>query len=79
MFECHGFCSGDQVVVSVQLEREDDEEVSPFVMAPFFPQVRNGGKAVGRKCGSEKKDRRERERERETYCHCSVVTKAGGR
>ena len=26
-------------MVSVQLEREDEEEVSPYVMAPFFPQV----------------------------------------
>jgi len=31
--------SGDQVVVAVKLEREDEEEVSPHVIAPFFPQV----------------------------------------
>ena len=31
--------SGDQVVVVVKLEREDEEEVSPHVIAPFFPQV----------------------------------------
>ena len=36
-------CSGDQVMVSVQLEREDEEEVSPYVMAPFFPQVSSVG------------------------------------
>lgn len=33
-------CSGEQVVVTVKLEREDEEEVSPHVIAPFFPQVR---------------------------------------
>ena len=32
--------SGEQVVVVVKLEREDEEEVSPHVIAPFFPQVR---------------------------------------
>jgi len=26
-------------MVSVKLEREDEEEVSPHVIAPFFPQV----------------------------------------
>ena len=31
--------SGEQVTVSVSLEREDEEEVSPYVIAPFFPQV----------------------------------------
>ena len=31
--------SGEPVVVSVKLEREDEEEVSPYVIAPFFPQV----------------------------------------
>ena len=31
--------SGQSVVVDVKLEREDEEEVSPFVIAPFFPQV----------------------------------------
>ena len=66
---CHGYCSGDQVVVSVQLEREDEEEVSPFVMAPFFPQVREGDSGRERE--------RERERERCLFT-CSVVKKAGG-
>ena len=32
--------SGSQVLINVKLEREDDEEVSPHVVAPFFPQVR---------------------------------------
>ena len=32
-------CSGSQVVVVVKLEREDEEEGSPHVIAPFFPQV----------------------------------------
>ena len=27
-------------MVTVKLEREDEEEVSPHVIAPFFPQVR---------------------------------------
>lgn len=27
------------VVVDIKLEREDEDEVSPFVIAPFFPQV----------------------------------------
>lgn len=27
------------MTVNVQLVREDEEEVSPFVIAPFFPQV----------------------------------------
>ena len=26
-------------MVTVKLEREDEEEVSPHVIAPFFPQV----------------------------------------
>ena len=30
---------GEQVVVIVRLEREDEEETSPQVIAPFFPQV----------------------------------------
>ena len=34
-------CSGSQVVVVVKLEREDEEEGSPHVIAPFFPQVRS--------------------------------------
>ena len=33
------YFSGQSVVVDVKLEREDDEQVSPFVIAPFFPQV----------------------------------------
>ena len=33
-------CYSDQsVTISVSLEREDEEEVSPYVIAPFFPQV----------------------------------------
>ncbi len=36
-----GIHSGSQVVVAVRLEREDEEEVSPHVIAPFFPQVRS--------------------------------------
>ena len=31
---------GSQVVLSVKLEREDEEDLSPHVVAPFFPQVR---------------------------------------
>ena len=31
--------SDSQVVVVVKLEREDEEDVSPHVVAPFFPQV----------------------------------------
>ena len=34
-------CSGSQVVIVVKLEREDEEEGSPHVIAPFFPQVRS--------------------------------------
>ncbi|XP_019848948.1 PREDICTED: U5 small nuclear ribonucleoprotein 200 kDa helicase-like [Amphimedon queenslandica] len=34
---------GHSVVVDVKLEREDEEEVSPFVIAPFFPQRREEG------------------------------------
>ena len=34
-------CSGSQVMVVVKLEREDEEEGSPHVIAPFFPQVRS--------------------------------------
>ncbi len=33
--------SGQAVTIAVSLEREDEEEVSPYVIAPFFPQVRN--------------------------------------
>ena len=39
MFNCHHVCRGSQVVVVVKLEREDEEEGSPHVIAPFFPQV----------------------------------------
>lgn len=42
MFVCLPVCvvaSGESVVVTVKLEREDEEEVSPYVIAPFFPQV----------------------------------------
>ena len=35
--------SGDNVVVMVTLEREDEEDVSPYVIAPFFPQKREEG------------------------------------
>lgn len=35
--------SGHSVVVNVKLEREDEEEVSPYVIAPFFPQRREEG------------------------------------
>jgi pre-mRNA-splicing helicase BRR2 len=31
--------SGSPVVVNVKLEREDEENTSPHVIAPFFPQV----------------------------------------
>lgn len=31
--------SGAPVVVSVKLEREEEESVAPHVIAPFFPQV----------------------------------------
>lgn len=31
--------SGSSVLVEVKLEREDEENVSPHVIAPFFPQV----------------------------------------
>ena len=31
--------SGSQVTIAVKLEREDEEEVSPHVVAPFFPQA----------------------------------------
>ena len=31
--------SGAPVVVNVKLEREDEENISPHVIAPFFPQV----------------------------------------
>ena len=27
-------------MLSVKLEREDEEDLSPHVVAPFFPQVR---------------------------------------
>ena len=37
------WCSGQTVSVVVALEREDDEEVSPYVTAPFFPQKREEG------------------------------------
>ena len=36
---CVCIYSGHSVVVNVKLEREDEEEVSPYVIAPFFPQV----------------------------------------
>ena len=36
-------CSGQTVTVVVVLEREDEEEVSPYVTAPFFPQKREEG------------------------------------
>ncbi len=32
-------CRGSQVMLSVKLEREDEEDLSPHVIAPFFPQV----------------------------------------
>jgi pre-mRNA-splicing helicase BRR2 len=35
--------SGEQVVVVVKLEREDEEETLPQVIAPFFPQKREEG------------------------------------
>ena len=35
----HNLYSKSPVVVQVKLEREDEEEVSPHVVAPFFPQV----------------------------------------
>lgn len=40
MHSCElGVCgSGSQVQIAVNLERED-EDVSPHVIAPFFPQV----------------------------------------
>ena len=34
-------CSGSQVTVRVQLEREDDD-ILPEVVAPFFPLVSSG-------------------------------------
>ena len=39
--------SGGSVVVNVKLAREDEESVSPHVIAPFFPQV-GGGRGGGR-------------------------------
>lgn len=35
--------SGQTVSVVVELEREEEEEVSPYVTAPFFPQKREEG------------------------------------
>jgi pre-mRNA-splicing helicase BRR2 len=34
---------GQSVLIEVKLEREDEDEVSPFVIAPFFPQRREEG------------------------------------
>lgn len=39
----HNLYSKSPVVVQVKLEREDEEEVSPHVVAPFFPQKREEG------------------------------------
>lgn len=39
--------SGGSVVVNVKLAREDEESVSPHVIAPFFPQVCGEGGREG--------------------------------
>ena len=35
--------SNESVTVQIQLEREDEETLSPYVVAPFFPQKREEG------------------------------------